>query len=133
MRPLFVQLSTFFSTLRVTGYSTEVGKIFLLSTTAMITIANAEPLSHTYPPIKLRAYGTVSGTFTPGTIDAQPVSTLSIVCEDESKAKLVQAKYLSDLQSLPGVKPITVPNGQATLPGLKAEDQGVFLAARNGS
>jgi Beta-galactosidase trimerisation domain len=85
--------------------------------------------------VTLRGYGTLSGTFTSDTIDGLPVSTLRIACEDEPKAQLVQAKFLSDLQVLPGVTAIAIPagpGGQAKLPGFAADGQGVFLAGRDG-
>jgi len=52
-----------------------------------------------FAPVSLRGYGTVSGVFRtmPGG------SVLEITCEDAGKAKLLQAKYLSDLHVLPGV------------------------------
>jgi hypothetical protein len=58
------------------------------------------PPSETFAPILLRGYGTLSGYAwkEPGG------SVLEIDCQDADKAKLVQAKYLSDLQVLPGVK-----------------------------
>ena len=62
------------------------------------------PHSTAYPPARLRGYGVVAGTFTATQIDGKSASTLIIVCEDQEKAKLVQAKYLSDLQLLPGVE-----------------------------
>src|SRR5476651_1849697 len=100
MRPPFFHSASFFSSPSVTGYSWIQRGIFTLAAAAsIISSSNAEPKARDYPPVKLRAYGTISGTFIPDTIDGKPVSTLRIVCEDESKAKLVQAKYLSDLQT----------------------------------
>ncbi len=96
-------------------------------------LAKADPQTTDYPPVKLRGYGTLSGTFTSDILDGQPVSVLKIVCEDKAKAQLLQAKYLSDLQILPGIKPLAIPAGQTTLPGWIADDQGVFLAARSGT
>jgi hypothetical protein len=93
----------------------------------------APPQTRDYPPIQLRGYGTLSGTFSPGTIGGQPVSTLKIVCDDVAKAKLVQAKYISDLQVLPGIRPMKVPAQQANLPGFYADSQGVLLVARDGT
>jgi hypothetical protein len=85
------------------------------------------------PPIKLRGYGTLSGAYTPSVIDGKAVSILKITCDDESKARLVQAKYLSDLQVLPGIKPANVPAKGATLAGCQADDGNVFLAGRKGN
>src|ERR1700761_7905699 len=84
------------------------------------------------PPIKLRGYGTLAGTYTPSTIDGKPVSILKITCDDDAKAKLVQAKYLSDLQILPGVKPASVSAKGATLSGYQSDGGNVFLAGRMG-
>ena len=61
------------------------------------------PAPPSYPPVKLRGYGVVAGTFTATKIDGQSAGTLRIDCQDPEKAKLVLAKYLSDLQLLPGV------------------------------
>jgi len=53
----------------------------------------------TFAPIALRGYGSVSG-FLRRKVEG---SVLEVACEDEAKAKLFQAKYLSDLGVLPGV------------------------------
>ncbi len=86
-----------------------------------------------FPPIKLRGYGTLSGTVTTAAIDDQSTSVLKIVCEDEAKAKLVQAKYLSDLQILPGVRPLTIQGKEGDLPGYALETTLAILAARDGA
>ncbi|MEI6493649.1 MAG: hypothetical protein WCO94_13950, partial [Verrucomicrobiota bacterium] len=52
-----------------------------------------------FAPVLLRGYGTVSGVFR----KMPEGSVLEITCEDAGKAKLLQAKYLSDLHVLPGV------------------------------
>ena len=57
-----------------------------------------------YPPIKLRAYGTLSGE---EKRDGK-TSSLVITADNAEKAKLVLAKYLSDLSELPGVSPLSV-------------------------
>ncbi|MDR1145093.1 MAG: hypothetical protein LBK71_03040 [Verrucomicrobiales bacterium] len=87
-------------------------------------------LSGTFAPKKLRAYGTVSGA---SWRDADGGSLLQINCEDEAAAKLAQAKYLSDLDTLPpGTKP-----GQVTVSGQAvhfrdAGEQGAVAALRQG-
>jgi hypothetical protein len=105
----------------------------LLALCFLNAVNAVEPQTTDYPAVKLRGYGTLSGNATTSVIDGQPASTLKIVCDDEAKAKLVQAKYISDLQTFSGVKPIAIPASQGSLPGYQAEDQGVFLAARGGS
>ena len=75
----------------------------------------------------LRGFGVVKGTFwTLGNTG----SILQIACEDEAKAKLTQAKYLSDIQVLPKVKASVVPNGTGKVFTVEAEDQGVLAALR---
>jgi len=55
--------------------------------------------AETFAPVSLRGYGKLSGVFRkmPGG------SILEIACEDDGKAKILHAKYLSDLHVLPGV------------------------------
>jgi hypothetical protein len=52
-----------------------------------------------FAPVALRGYGTVSGVERV----VGDGSVLEITCQDGAKARLVQAKYLSDLVLLPGV------------------------------
>ncbi|MBE3069380.1 MAG: hypothetical protein IMZ66_04000, partial [Planctomycetes bacterium] len=93
--------------------------------------------------MKLRGYGTVAGTFTAAEIDGQAAGALRIVCENQEKAKLVHAKYLSDLQLLPGVgkaepgvalRQAEAPaGGAAPLASYAVEGQGFVVAARSGA
>jgi hypothetical protein len=85
------------------------------------------------PAIKLRGYGSLAGTYTPSVIDGKPVSILKITCEDDAKAKLVQSKYISDLQILPAVNEVNVVAKSATLPGYQSDGGNVFLAGRKGN
>lgn len=87
------------------------------------------------PPVKLRGYGVVAGTFTATEIDGQSAGVLRIVCQDQEKAKLVQAKYLSDLQLLPGVERAERParSGGTPLSFYAVKDQGFVVAARSGA
>ncbi|HEY3418649.1 MAG TPA: hypothetical protein VGM23_17370, partial [Armatimonadota bacterium] len=79
----------------------------------------------TLPPVALRGYGTVSGTLW----RISPTSAiLCIRCENDEKAKLTQAKYLSDLQVLPGVQTVTV----AGVPARRVDGQGAIAACRAG-
>ncbi len=83
------------------------------------------------PPVKLRGYGELSGQWRMASSDGKPGSILQIQCESEDKAKIVQAKYLSDLQVLPGVTAITLQGQEGPLAAY-AFPLGAFLAAREG-
>lgn len=79
----------------------------------------------TFAPVNLRGYGTVSGSFHTETDG----SVLTITCQDEDKAKLVQAKYLSDLGLQPGVSQVMTP--VATI--YVIDGQGAVAAFRSGA
>jgi hypothetical protein len=88
------------------------------------------------PPVALRGYGTVSGTlwrFGASAGSERPpspsASILWIRCDNEAKAKLTQAKFLSDQQVLPGVQAVTV----AGVSALRVAGQGVVAAGRSGA
>ena len=85
--------------------------------------ANEAPLS----PVKLRGYGEVSGEWK--AVDGG--STLKVRCESEAKAKLFQAKYVSDLQVLPGVSLVQLQVSGEAIPAYALGDE-TFLAARDG-
>jgi hypothetical protein len=76
-----------------------------------------------FPPVKLRGYGVVSGDFT---ARGKGGSLLTIHCESESKARIVEAKYLSDLGLLPGVTA-----GHEGLAARRIQGQGVITASRS--
>jgi hypothetical protein len=97
------------------------------------TALAVEPSAPDFPPAKLRGYGTLTGTMSPGVIEGKPVSMLKITCDDEAKAKLVLAKYLSDLQELAPVKTASIAGPSGSLPGYEAAGQGFILACRDGS
>ena len=86
--------------------------------------------SQTFPKVSLRGYGPVEGT---SWNSADGGSVLEISCEDEAKAKLAQAKFLSDAQSVPKVKlaETNAPAGKVSI--LEAEGQGVQAALRYGT
>jgi hypothetical protein len=92
-------------------------------------------LQRTLDEVQLRGYGTVSGRMWNCGVGC---SVLEIRCESEDRAKLTQAKYLSDLQLLPGVEAgtlaMTGPRwGAAPLSLQLVKDQGVVMALRAAS
>jgi hypothetical protein len=64
------------------------------------TTVDVIPLSQ----LELRGYGTLSAIFRRVQFGSGSASVLQISCESTAKALLMQAKYLSDTKSLPGVK-----------------------------
>ena len=78
----------------------------------------------------LRGYGTVAGTSWQLKNPAGAASVLQISCESVAKAQLVQAKYLSDLSLLPGVREIELPQKIAAR---EVAGQGAVAALRDGS
>jgi hypothetical protein len=84
-----------------------------------------------FPQTKLRGYGSLSGK---DWTDATGGSLLQIECQDVEHARLVQAKYLSDLAEIP---PATQP-GQIDVGGTKisiqsADNVGAVTALRSGT
>ena len=78
------------------------------------------------PETTLRGYGKVSGEY----YQFKDGSIVKIRCADEEKAKLTQAKFLSDEQLLPGVK--LTPT--ASLVGaLEVQGEGAVAAIRSGN
>jgi len=89
-----------------------------------------------FPTVKLRAYGALGGTYTATEADGQSAGALRIVCQDQEKAKLVLAKYVSDLQLLPGVgkvEGVAIRGGKTRLAVYSVEGQGFVVAARSGA
>jgi hypothetical protein len=88
-------------------------------------------LKKTFSTAKLRGYGTLSANYWTDTAGG---SLLKIECQDAEHARLVQAKYLSDLSELP---PGTTP-GQINIGGAKvsiqtADSVGTVAALRQGT
>ena len=78
----------------------------------------------------LRGYGEVSAQVT--NVDAKS-SLLTITCEDEAKARILQAKYLSDLGLLPGVTTKAVSTSHGALPARAVDGQGLIAAIHSGA
>ncbi len=92
-------------------------------------------LQRTFSEVPLRGYGTVSGRLWNG---GSAGTVLEIRCASAARAQLTQAKYLSDLQLLPGVEAGTLSMGgprwgAAALSLHQVKDQGVVMALRAGS
>ena len=127
--------------LRSIHVSRRAAFLLLLLSTLNVTRGEEPPLSvnermpgltlqKDFPPIKLRGYGQLAGKYW---ITQNGGSLLEIDCQDIDHARLVQAKYLSDLEELP---PATQP-GQIDIGGTKisiqtAQDVGVVGALRSG-
>jgi hypothetical protein len=88
---------------------------------------SAESTRH-FAAVKLRAYGTLSGE---EKTDGQ-TSSLIITAESDAKAKLVLAKYLSDLGELPGVSTLSLDTARGAVTGHAIEKQGAIAALRCG-
>ncbi|MFI5378019.1 MAG: hypothetical protein ACHRHE_01820 [Tepidisphaerales bacterium] len=86
--------------------------------------------TRTFPPAPLRGYGSLSGEL--WTSPDGATSTLRITCDNADKAKIVRAKFLSDLGLLPGVKSISLKTGARTLTGRSVAGQGGIVAIRSG-
>jgi len=83
-----------------------------------------------FPPVHLRGYGTVSGSLLAG---SEQASLLTIQCESHAAARVVQAKYLSDLGLLPGVTPLTIQTKRGNITARQVDGQGVIAALRSGA
>jgi hypothetical protein len=90
--------------------------------------APAADTARPFPPIKLRAYGTLSGEEKSNDIS----SSLVITTDNEDKAKLVLAKYLSDLVELPGVSSTQIPTARGAVTAHIINNQGGVVALRCG-
>jgi hypothetical protein len=86
---------------------------------------------HDFPPVKLRGYGTLAAK---EWTDISGGSLLQIDCQDAEHARLLQAKYLSDLAELPpGTQPAIIDVGGAKISIQNADNVGSVAALRNGT
>jgi hypothetical protein len=82
-----------------------------------------------FPPMKLRAFGTISGK----QMEIGPQSSiLRVTAESVPKAQLVLAKYLSDLGVLPGVTTQPLTTARGTIAARQINGQGAVAAIRSG-
>jgi hypothetical protein len=90
-----------------------------------------EATTKNFPATRLRGYGTLSGKYSENGTGG---SVLKIDCQDAEHARLVQAKYLSDLEELPpGTKPGQIEVGGVRISIRTAEDVGALAVLRNGT
>lgn len=85
-----------------------------------------------FPAVKLRGYGEVSGTLLRFDAAGWKASSLHIACENPEKAKVLHAKFISDLGLLPGVKAEKVATPAGEVSALAVEHQGYTLALVSG-
>ncbi|NQT51070.1 hypothetical protein HQ576_03420, partial [bacterium] len=86
------------------------------------------------PPRALRGYGELAADFAVFEHKAGgQCSLLRIQCEDKAKAKVVHAKYVSDLHLLLPVKDEMVNVAGIAFPVVSVPDQGVIAAFRTGA
>lgn len=108
------------------------GKLWSLAVTASCSMLVGGAFAGTtteYPAVELRGYGRLGGVEQRTDAAYGECSVLMVDCQDVEKAKLVQAKYLSDNVLLPGVTEKNV--GKLTLRVVSG--QGVLAAGQQGS
>lgn len=72
---------------------------------AEVPVAGKNPAdTRELSPVALRGYGTLAGTYRQWQLPGGAASILEIRCDDVAKARIVHAKYVSDLQLLPGIE-----------------------------
>ncbi|MGI4789463.1 MAG: hypothetical protein ACRYFS_11510 [Janthinobacterium lividum] len=108
---------------RAAGLLSALSSLDLLTIQAEEAGASVSPAGPVMlPPIALRGYGTLSGTFRP--LHAEQSSLTHIVCDSPQKAHLVQAKYLSDLGLLPGTHEGTLSVEGRAIPLCRTSERG---------
>ncbi len=106
----------------------------LLEAPAKATAGLTEARRVSLPGMPLRGYGELAGDFVLyDTQSGAKCSLLAIQCENEEKAKIVHAKYLSDLHALLPVKDDSLSVAGAAVPVVSVPDQGVVAAFRKGT
>lgn len=106
-----------------------VGCFISISTARVLAQTAASGGARQFAPVKLRAYGTLSGE---ETSDGK-TSSLIIRADNVEKAKLVLAKYISDLSELPGVSPLSLATARGPVSAHVVEKQGIVVALRYGN
>lgn len=95
--------------------------------------ADETPTTRDLAPLRLRGYGELAAKFTsaPSARDGT-VSWLAISCENEAKAGIVHAKFVSDLHALSEIRDDTLPVAGIQVPVSVVPRQGVVTALRYG-
>ena len=109
------------------GIVSGLGSVDLLPAS---NAAAASPAPIIFPPMRLRGYGTLAAEFQP--LHAGRASLTRIRCESEAKALLTQAKYLSDLGLLTGVREDTFTVGRQLLPMRRTASGGAIACYSRG-
>ncbi len=88
------------------------------------------PGSELFPPVKLRGFGTLAAIMR--NMPELSATVTTITCDTPAKALLVQAKYLSDLERLPGVSKWMHRNGDRSIPVRRTPGKGVIVCVARG-
>jgi hypothetical protein len=88
----------------------------------------APQTQQTLPAASLRGYGKISAQIETWPAEGSSVSVTRLDCESKAKAALLHAKYLSDLQALPGVTAGKLSVAGKDLPAWQVGGQGWILA-----
>jgi len=81
-----------------------VPEFFPTDSRAAATTGTKEGTAHALPPVSLRGFGSVSAVYR----HIGDAALTHITCESHAKALLTQAKYLSDLERIPGTLAATL-------------------------
>ena len=105
----------------------------LLAPSTLPYAAGQTPSTRDLPPMRLRGFGELSAKITSGkTARDEAVSWLAISCEDETKAGIVHAKYVSDLHLLGEITDRILPLAGIRVPVFLIPRQGMVSAFRDG-
>ena len=86
-----------------------------------------------FTPVALRGYGTVSGTLSRFSSRDQKISSLQIACASPDKAKILHAKFISDLGVLPGVNHVKLATAAGQVSAWVVEHEGCICALCSGT
>ena len=119
-------------TIKAESRTSVAMRLFVLTFGVLCCVGPSAAAPHAetraFPAMKLRAYGTLAGEEKrDGT-----TSSLIITAENAEKAKLVLAKYLSDMDELPGVAAISINTSRGAVTAHAIEKQGAIAALRFG-
>ncbi|MFA6962256.1 MAG: hypothetical protein WC205_15995 [Opitutaceae bacterium] len=84
-------------------------------------------VTHTLPRVTLRGFGELSAVFWQN--PARDASLLVVTCENEARARLTHAKYLSDLAILPGLESVRLSAVEPVIHAWRRSGDGALFAA----